>query len=124
LPTLKMLKSRQRYVKFMIKTIFQFVIDQAVIAGALDDSEDLSFTVIPSPLAEKDTRGAALTLDKFTTSLTVAVEKGWVSNEDAAKAYKTFILQLGIELTTGEAIQKVEEEPKPEEEIIPEGGEQ
>lgn len=98
LPTLKMLKSRQRYHKFMFKSIFQFVIDQAVIHGELNEKEDLSFHIVVSPLAEKDTRGAALTLDKFTNSLVTATEKDWVTNEAAAKAYRTFVLQLGIEM--------------------------
>ena len=36
LPTLKKLKSRQQYFKYMLKHIFNFVIDQAIIHGVLD----------------------------------------------------------------------------------------
>lgn len=116
LPTLKMLKTRQRYFKFMIKSIFQFVIDQAVIHGELSEDEDLSFRVIVSPIAEKDTRGAALTLDKFTNSLVTASEKDWITTDAAAKAYKTFVLQLGIEMADNQAEKEKYDKSKNKEE--------
>lgn len=109
LPTLKMLKSRQRYHKFMFKSIFQFVIDQAVIHGELDENEDLSFRVIVSPIAEKDTRGAAISLDKFTTSLVAAADKNWITDDAAAKAYKTFVSQLGIEIANDQEEEETKE---------------
>lgn len=109
LPTLKMLKSRQRYVKSMLVFIFKFVIDQAIIHKELGPEEDTSFSIMPSPIVAKDIRGVALTLDRFTEALVKAKEAGWVSDVAAKKAFQSFIKELGIELREIEEISEEKE---------------
>lgn len=112
LPTLKMLKSRQRYVKGMIVAIFKFVIDQAIIHKELDPKEDTSFSVIPSPIVAKDIRGVAITLDKFTDALMKAKGEGWVTDGAAKRAFQSFIKELGIQLREIEEVSEREKKYK------------
>ncbi len=59
LPTLKMLRSRQRYFTKIIEFIIQYVIDQAIIAGYLKPTgKDLSFKINASPIQERITFSA------------------------------------------------------------------
>jgi len=105
LPTLKKLKSRQREFKNMIAYMFNFVIDQAIIAGMLDKNVDRTFIIIPSPIITKDARGLALTVEKFSTALRTALESGWITEESAKTAFNMFMVQLGIELEELENVQ-------------------
>ena len=105
LPTLKKLKSRQREFKNIIIYMFNFVIDQAIIAGMLDKNVDRKFIVIPSPIITKDARALALTVEKFSTAMSQAVEAGWITEESAKTAFNMFMVQLGIELEDLENVQ-------------------
>ena len=98
LPTLKKLKSRQKYVKYMLQYIFSFVIDQKIIHGMLPKDIDKKFVVMPSPIITKDARGLAITVDKFANAMTVAVAQTWISEDTARTAFRTFMTDLGIEL--------------------------
>jgi len=98
LPTLKKLRGRQKYIKYMIEYIFNFVIDQKIIHGMLPKDVDRKFVVMPAPIITKDARGLAITVDKFANAMTVAVDRGWIGEDTARTAFRTFMTDLGIEL--------------------------
>ena len=98
LPTLKKLRSRQRYIKHMVTYIFNFVIDQAILHGSLPKNINKKFVVLPAPIITKDARGLAITLDKFATAMETAVDKGWIVEDTARTSFRTFMTDLGIEL--------------------------
>ena len=113
LPTLTKLKSRQKYVKNMIIHIFNFVLDQAIIAGMLDEKVDRTFIVKPSAIVTKDARGLAITAEKFANAMQTAKTNNWITDESAKAAFHIFISQLGIELKELEKVQKEEDVIKP-----------
>jgi len=113
LPTLRKLKSRQQYFKYMLVSIFNFVIDQAIIHGTLDEDVNRNFVVIPSPILTKNARDVALTLDKFTTGLQGAVDNKWISQKSAGESFRTFISQLGIEIQESKEEREEYENEKP-----------
>lgn len=112
-PTLTKLKSRQKYIKNMIIHIFNFVIDQAIIAGYLDEKVDRTFIVKPSAIVTKDARGLAITAEKFASAMQIAKQNKWITDASAKAAFHIFISQLGIELRELEKVQKKEDEIKP-----------
>lgn len=114
-PAFKMLKSRQRYFKYMIEHIFKFVIDQKVIHGVLPKDIDKTFSVALPKIVAKDVVSLATALSGASTSLQIAVEQDWISNSSAAKTYAFLLSQLGVEITSEEEENKVKEEIKNEE---------
>lgn len=113
LPTLKMLKSRQRFFTTILKQQFNFVVDQAIIHGELDPKKDnLSFSIIPSPIIAKDIKGIASSLNSFTTALKTANEAGWASDAACKQAFQTYIGQLGVQLKEMEEMSEKNEEYK------------
>jgi len=113
LPTLRKLKSRQNFFKNVIVNIFNFVIDQAILAGTLEESVNRGFAVMSSPILTKNARDVALTLDKFTTGLQGAVDNKWISQRSAGDSFRTFISQLGIEIQESKEEREAYENEKP-----------
>lgn len=97
-PTLKKLTARQRYFKHMIEHIFRFVIDQAVIAGKLSDSLDLSFEVNTPDMSVRDMAKVAAVLNQATAALVVARDNQWVTDGTARQIFATMAGQLGVEV--------------------------
>ena len=106
LPTLKGLRSRQKTFKNIIEDVFDFVIDQAIIHGVLDEKVDRRYTVLACPIITKEARGLALTLEKFAQAMKIAIDSKWITNESAKTAFQTFMTDLGIELKELEKLQE------------------
>jgi len=98
LPTLKNLKSKQKKVKFIIKRIFNFVIDQAIIAGTLSKDVDREFRVIPSPIVSRDNQGAANSISGLVDGLIKAKDKNWIDDKKAKTVLNAVITQLGVDM--------------------------
>jgi hypothetical protein len=96
-PTLRKLKSRQNKVKYHYQQLLKFVIDQAIIHGTLPEDVDTAFEVISPNITSRDDRGLAQALSSFTDSLVKAVSQKWLTNDEAASAYKTVTSQIGVE---------------------------
>jgi len=102
LPTLKRLKRRQKMVKFQYQNMLNFVIDQAIIAGTLSKNVNRKFKLIPSPIASRDNKGLATAIKGFVEGMALAVEKKWLTNEEAKMATKTMVSQVGVEAFAAE----------------------
>ena len=98
LPTLKNLKSKQKKIKFMIKRMFNFVIDQAIIAGTLKKDVDRSFNVIPSPIVSQNNRGTAQAMNGLVDGLVKAKTAGWIDDKKAKTVLSAVITQLGVDM--------------------------
>jgi len=108
-PAFKMLKSRQKYFKYMVSHIFRFVIDQKVIHGVLPKDVNKKFTINLPRLVGKDVAEMATALVSVTTSLQVATEQEWISDDTASKVYAFLLSQLGAEVSPAEK-EKIKEE--------------
>lgn len=109
LPTLKALKSRQKYVKYMITFIFKFVIDQAIMKGTLDKDVDKSFNIFAPPLTKPKEIQLGVAASRVTESIKVAQEQKWITEDQAKLAWSTFMKEV-IGLDFGSIEEKVEEE--------------
>lgn len=108
-PVFRMLKARQRYIRFMFEHIFRFCIDQAVIKRTIpEDDEDLS-TGIKVTLPEfsvKDEAQIAATLTEVVNALTVARSQNWISDETAARLVAMIAGKFGLEIDSDDEMGK------------------
>jgi hypothetical protein len=112
LPTLKNLKSKQKKIKFMIKRMLNFVIDQAIIAGTLKKDVDRSFNVIPSPIVSQNNRGTAQAMNGLVDGLIKAADRKWIDNKKAKTVLSAVITQLGVDMDS-DVVEETENEENP-----------
>jgi len=110
-PSYKHFKSRQFYFKYILKFIFNFVIDQAIIHGTLKDTKEKplnrKFTIHMQPLAERDFSQIATAMTQIATSLQVALDNDWVTDKQAREFFAHVAGQTGFELdVSGERTDK------------------
>lgn len=110
LPTLKNLKSKQKKIKFLIKRMFNFVIDQAIIAGTLKENVDRTFKITPCPIVSRDnTKGTAEAMSGLVGGLVQASDKKWITDDKARIVLNAVISQLGVDIENDEKEEKSEE---------------
>ncbi len=100
-PVFRMLKARQRYVRFMFEHIFRFCIDQAIIKRTLPSTDESFSTDISASLPEfsaKDEGQIASTLTNVVNALTVARSQNWISDETSAKLVAMIAGKFGVEI--------------------------
>lgn len=100
-PTTKRLRSRQIFFKNMLKFIFDFVIDQAIIAKRLKPDIDRRFVVLAPQVWAIDTQTTTASLLNATNSLQIAVDNGWIENDEASQLWRFIASQLGMSVGTG-----------------------
>ncbi len=106
-PAKKIIANRQEKVKNMLEMIVDFVIDSAVSARYLTgvpEDELYSYEVQTPDVTEKDVAKLSTMLQQVAASLTVAVTQGWMSGEEAAKAFAYFLGFIGYEYTPPEEV--------------------
>jgi len=114
-PTIKQLKARQKYVKYIIEYIFKFVIDQAKIYNNLAESANETFQVIMPEISAKDVKAIAGAMKDVTTSVGMANQMGLLSKETGAKIFATTANQLGVDIDPDEESKKIADERANEE---------
>ena len=103
LPTMKHLRSRQRYFKYMITHVFDFVIDQAIMAGTLDRKVNRSFEVITPILTKEKEMTMGMAAYRVTESISIALEKKWINEDQAKESWQTFMKDIiGLDIKTVE----------------------
>lgn len=96
---IKDLEKRQAFIKDMLTQVVQFAIDQAVIAGRINQKADTGFKIIMTGISKKDVIKGAAVIPSVTNSLAVAEDRGWLSSESATKAFaKVANSQLGLDI--------------------------
>jgi len=111
-PTFKMLKSKQKYVKYIFETIFDFVITKALEAKYLrvPEEEAYDYSVITPEISPKDVTKYSAALQQISTALGIAEANGWIDKETAQKSFAVALGFLGIEVDVETMRNRAEEE--------------
>ena len=105
---------RQGLIREILEELAGFALDQAVIAGRLTPAAaEAGFTVDLPEISKKDFTKLISGVPGFTTAMTLAEDKGWVSHPTAAKLFALVAGQMGMEIDVEaemEAAKKPEDE--------------
>jgi hypothetical protein len=109
-PSFKMLSSKQRYFKFILESIFDRVIYQALQARYLKapKAEAYEYNVNLPELTSKDISKYSTAIQQLSTSLLVAEQQQWVDKETATKIFAFSLSLIGYELDVDAIKQAVE----------------
>lgn len=99
-PGFKDLKERQNTLKAHLGMVFQFVLDQAVIHGALREDRATPFRIkVNMPeISVKDLKKIVDGMFTLAQALTLGTSNRWVSNSDGAKIFASVASQTGVEV--------------------------
>lgn len=110
-PTFKIFSMRQKFAKYMLQSIGQYVLRQKVLAvgGKEPDLSDMAYQVearFPEMTA-RDTSKYASALQQVVVACSIAVEKKFITKETALKIISTIAGQLGIEIDVESELEAV-----------------
>jgi hypothetical protein len=97
-PSLKMLLERQGYVAFMLRALLDYVLDQAVAAGTLAETESRRFWVQMPELSVQDMAKAAEALERVGTTAVELRRAGLIDDETAQRMIAAVAVQLNVEM--------------------------
>ena len=109
-PTLKTLLERQGYVGFMLRQVMEFVVDQAIVAGALPETVDRRFQVQMPELSIRDMARAAQSLAQVSKAVVELRKSRLIDAPTAQKLVASVALQLGVEMNLEDVRTKIEAE--------------
>lgn len=93
--------SRQNLLKFILETIFTYVVQKALEAGHLRpgrDEDPFDFAVQKPEAMERDVTKVSAAVRDLVTALTVAAANGWVDKDTAVKLFAFVIALIGFEV--------------------------
>lgn len=99
-PARKMIEARQEKVKNMLEVMFDCAIARALKARYLvgvPEDELYSYEVQTPEISDKDVAKLSTMLGQTAAALTAAETNGWISKEEAAKAFAYFLAFVGYE---------------------------
>ncbi len=99
-PTTKMLRAKQRFFRNLIAAIFDFQIDQAIIAGKLPENVDKSYEIFLPQIWASDLEKIARSLFLTGRALTLARGKNFIDQERAVAIFDFISSQLGLGAAT------------------------
>ena len=111
IPTMRMLKSKQRTIKSLIKMVAQYVVDQSKLFK-LQSGEFIDIQVTAFDFERKDASVIATAFAQSMTGLVVAAGKNWVSDENAKKVVDGLLQRLGIEVDVNETTEQIAQAKK------------
>ena len=123
-PAFRRLVSRQRFVRYMIREVINFVLDQAKIAGTLTAERPDSgweFAVDMPELRTKDMQSAATTLFQSLQGITLAINEGVLDRQTAQEATALLLGQIGLEVDTKVMKKRIEAEQAEADEEMADG---
>lgn len=94
LPTLKHLQNRQRYFKYVIQSVLQFQIDQAIIAKKISRETNTKFSVFSPPISKRHEIQMGVAAGRIADALKIAVDNNWIKTEEASTAFKTYMKEV------------------------------
>jgi hypothetical protein len=93
------LEQRQEYLKYQIRMVIEFVIDQAVIHGKLTPAQaESKFTITMPEVSKKDVAKMGTVLPQLTTALTVAVSDKLIRRDTAIQLFSFVAGYLGYDI--------------------------
>jgi hypothetical protein len=107
IPTLRMLKAAQKILRGVVKQLALYVCQQASVANILklDENEYVDVEVTMFDFERKDATDLGQGFTQLVQGLTVAVEKGWASDETAKKIVDGFVTRMGVEVDPDETVE-------------------
>ncbi|MBE0598294.1 MAG: hypothetical protein IH614_13585 [Desulfuromonadales bacterium] len=105
-PARKIIGARAEKIKNMLEVVFDYVITQAVEARYLTgvpEDELFGYEIQTPEIADKDVAKLSTMLQQVSASLTAAQANGWISQEEAGKAFAYFLAFIGYEYDPAEA---------------------
>ncbi|MDA8140391.1 MAG: hypothetical protein M0036_17225 [Desulfobacteraceae bacterium] len=99
-PARKIIEKRQELVKNMLERMFDYVISSAANARYLRDvpeDELYSYEIQTPEISDKDVAKLSTMLTQVSAALTTAEVQGWISKDEAAKAFAFFLAFVGYE---------------------------
>jgi hypothetical protein len=104
-PSEKSLEHDQGIVKNMLLNMCQFAIDQAVIAGKLDDAgEEYELALNLPKVSVKDTAGISASLSQLVQVLSVATDRGWLQEITAVTILSNVLSELDMDIDPAEEL--------------------
>lgn len=97
-PFTKKIQKRQNLLSRCIKSVLNFVLDRALVAGVLPAGVDLSYTIEFPEVAVKDLEKGAQTLQGASVALQTGQQEGWVTGITAARAFHTLLSEIGVDI--------------------------
>jgi len=111
-PTMRMLKRKQKSVKNVLKQMCQYVCDQAQMKNTLvlgvDEYIDIEVSMFD--IERKDSAVIGSAFQQILSSLSIAVQNNWITNETAKKVTDGFIAMLGVETDNSETLESIKED--------------
>jgi hypothetical protein len=109
-PIKAFLNSRQNLLKFILETVFTYVIQSALDASYLKVSgeEAFDFAVQKPESMDKDITKLSTAIRDIVTALVAAASQGWVLEADAAKVFAFVLALIGYELDPEAAVEGAE----------------
>jgi hypothetical protein len=95
-PTLKSLAMRQHEVRLMLREIFDFQIDQAILVRKRKRPVNREYSVIMSKISVRSLQRTSGAIVRACEALEKGVEKGWISPQEAEEVFRGLIDQIGI----------------------------
>jgi len=121
IPTMRMLRKAQVTIRQIIKEVFRFVIDQAIIGKTLKlrDGEFVECEISMFDFQRDDAAVVANAFMSTVQALIGSVEKGWVSDQTAKRVVDGLVGRLGIEVPQDESLDSLKRKKEIEEELEP-----
>ncbi len=94
MPVAKMIQSRQNFWRRLLTKIFDFQIQSAKAAGELDKDASEVFEIDMAQVFLRDLTSVTAALIPLTTALEVAINKQWVSSDEARIIFRTVLEQI------------------------------
>lgn len=117
IPVAKMIQGRQKFFRRMLAKMFRFQIEQAIKVGRLEGVKDFSFEIEMPQVFLRDVKVLAQAMVALSTALGVAVERGWIAEDEASRIFRMAIREFGGLGRTQSKDTKEEEDPDAEEPV-------
>lgn len=97
-PFTKKIQKRQAQLSRCLKSVIDFQIEQAQLAGALPENVDITYTIEFPEIVVKDLQRGAQTLSGVSASLQLGQQEGWITGQTAARAFHTVLAEIGVDI--------------------------
>ncbi len=99
-PIMALIDSRQNLVKYMLETIFTYVIQSALDARYLNvpEEEAFSFSIQKPETSNRDLTKISSAVQQITAAIVVGASQGWIDPPTATKLFAFVIALIGFEI--------------------------
>ena len=114
-PTYKTLEERQRYFKYMLAAILNYVLDSAIAAGTLPADSNREFQISTPDLAIRDTQAIAAAVAPVSQAISLSIQEQLLTKDTGVKVLASVFSQLGVEVDAEAELEALKIELTPDE---------